>query len=66
MSHIGSYEERIKDFSWSIAERELGYAPGDVINIGWYATDRICRHGQGRETGPHPRGLHRRRRGLHL
>ena len=34
MSNIGSYDERVKDFSWSIAERELGYKPGDVINIG--------------------------------
>ena len=46
MSNIGSYDERVKNFSWSIAEKELGYKAGDVINIGWYCTDRICRMGQ--------------------
>jgi len=46
MSHIGSYDERIKNFSWSIAEEELGYTPGDVINIGWYCSDRICQMGK--------------------
>jgi len=50
MSHIGSYEDRIRDFSWSIAEKELGYKPGDVINIGWYASDRICRQGRASKT----------------
>ena len=47
MSNIGSYDERIKDFSWAIAEKELGYKAGDVINIGWYCTDRICQQGHG-------------------
>ncbi|MGA3012569.1 MAG: acetate--CoA ligase [Bacteroidales bacterium] len=46
MSHIGSYDERIKNFSWNIAEQELGYKPGDVINIGWYCSDRICQMGK--------------------
>lgn len=45
MSNIGSYEERLKDFDWSISERELGYKKGDNINIGWYCTDRICQLG---------------------
>jgi len=47
MSHIGSYEERIKNFSWSIAEKELEYTPDDLINIGWYCSDRICQQGKG-------------------
>ena len=47
MSNIGSYEERIKNFDWSIAEKELGYKDGDVINIGWYCSDRICEMGKG-------------------
>jgi acetyl-CoA synthetase len=47
MSNIGSYEERLKDFSWEIAEKELEYKPGGVINIGWYCTDRICLKGWG-------------------
>jgi acetyl-CoA synthetase len=47
MSNIGSYEGRIKDFDWSVAERELGYKKGDPINIGWHCSDRICRLGLG-------------------
>ena len=47
MSHIGSYDERVKNFDWKIAEDELGYKPGDQINIGWYCTDRICQMGKG-------------------
>ncbi len=46
MSNIGSYDERIKNFDWSISEKELGYKKGDVINIGWYCTDRICQMGK--------------------
>ena len=46
MSHIGSYEERIKNFDWSIAEKELGYKDGDILNIGWYCSDRICEMGK--------------------
>jgi acetyl-CoA synthetase len=46
MSNIGSYEERVKDFDWSISERELGYEKGGRINIGWYCSDRICELGQ--------------------
>ncbi len=50
MSHFGSYEDRVKDFDWSIAEKELEYNDGDVINIGWYCTDRICQMGKGEKT----------------
>jgi len=50
MSNIGSYDNRIKDFSWSIAERELDYQEGNEINIGWYCTDRICQMGKGDKT----------------
>jgi acetyl-CoA synthetase len=46
MTNIGSYEERLKDFDWAISERELGYKPGDVLNIGWYGSDRICQMGK--------------------
>jgi acetyl-CoA synthetase len=46
MSNINSYEERLKDFSWSLAEKELDYKEGNVINIGWYCTDRICELGK--------------------
>lgn len=46
MTHIGSYEERVKNFSWAISEQELEYKDGNVINIGEYCTDRICRMGK--------------------
>jgi acetyl-CoA synthetase len=45
MSNIGSYEERLKNFAWSIAEKELDYKSGEIINIGWYCSDRICQKG---------------------
>jgi acetyl-CoA synthetase len=47
MSNIGSYEERIIDFNWALSENELEYKAGDVINIGWYCSDRICQKGNG-------------------
>ncbi len=50
MPHIGSYEERIKNFDWSISEKELGYKDGDIINIGWYCSDRICQLGKAGKT----------------
>jgi acetyl-CoA synthetase len=50
MSNIVSYDSRLKDFDWSIAEKELGYTPGDVINIGWYCSDRICQQGKAEKT----------------
>jgi acetyl-CoA synthetase len=50
MSNIGSYEERVKDFNWSLAEKELEYRDGGPINIGWYCSDRICLKGNGDKT----------------
>lgn len=50
MTHIGSYEERIKNFDWGIAEKELDYQPGNIINIGWYCSDRICQMGKATKT----------------
>ena len=46
MSNIGSYEERLRGFDWSIGEKELGYKKGDKINIGWYCSDRVCQMGK--------------------
>ena len=40
-----SYEQLNADFDWAIAERELGYLSGDVINIGWMCSDRLCQIG---------------------
>ncbi|MGI9102628.1 MAG: acetate--CoA ligase [Terriglobales bacterium] len=39
------YEELVSGFDWSVAERELGYQPGESLNIGWICSDRICRLG---------------------
>jgi acetyl-CoA synthetase len=47
MAMFGSYENRVKDFRWAIAEQELEHKPGDVINIGWYCSDRLCQKGLG-------------------
>lgn len=47
MSNIGLYEERLNNFAWSMAENELEYKEEDVINIGWYCSDRICEKGKG-------------------
>ena len=41
------YEEERKNFTWKLSEEELGYKPGDKINIGEYCTDRICKMGMG-------------------
>jgi acetyl-CoA synthetase len=46
MSNFGLYEERGKNFDWSIAEKELEYSDGNVLNIGWYCSDRICLKGK--------------------
>ncbi|MFH0899293.1 MAG: AMP-binding protein, partial [Pseudomonadota bacterium] len=47
MSEIGAYEDKLKGFDWSIAEKDLGYEKGDRLNIGEMCTDRICRLGLG-------------------
>lgn len=47
MSNIHSYEERLNNFDWTIAEKELGYEQGKTINIGWYLSDRNCEMGKG-------------------
>lgn len=51
MSNIGSYDERVKNFNWAISEKELEYKPGNVINIGWYCSDRICQMGKANKLG---------------
>ena len=50
-NNMKPYEEELKDFSWEISKKELGYKDGDVINIGEYCTDRICRLGKGDKLG---------------
>jgi acetyl-CoA synthetase len=46
MYNIGTYEERVNDFNWGVSEEELGYKDGDILNIGEYCSDRICRMGK--------------------
>lgn len=46
MKDTPTYQQLRRDFEWSQAEKELGYSPGDVINIGWHCTDRICAAGR--------------------
>lgn len=50
MSNISSYEDRQKNFSWSLAADELGYKDGEILNIGWYCSDRICNIGNAEKT----------------
>ena len=50
MAEHPSYDELTRDFDWSIAEKELEYKHGAVINIGWYCSDRICLMGKGDKT----------------
>jgi acetyl-CoA synthetase len=57
MPNIGSYEERLKNFDWSVAENELEYRDGDIINIGWYCSDRICQKGKGEKTALYYEGF---------
>ncbi|SYZ73454.1 Acetyl-coenzyme A synthetase [Candidatus Zixiibacteriota bacterium] len=46
MANMGPYEDVKNSFSWAISEKELGYHSGDILNIGEYCTDRICRMGK--------------------
>jgi acetyl-CoA synthetase len=45
MSTIVANEPELGVVEWSVAERELGYVPGQKINIGWHCSDRICETG---------------------
>jgi acetyl-CoA synthetase len=57
MTNIGSYEERLKNFDWSLAENELEYSEGDILNIGWYCSDRICLKGRGEKIALYYEGF---------
>jgi acetyl-CoA synthetase len=45
VSNIVSYEDRLKNFSWKLVEDELEFKPDEIVNIGWYCSDRICNEG---------------------
>jgi len=57
MAEYPSYDELTRDFNWSIAEKELEYNHGDVINIGWYCSDRICMKGNAGKTAMYYEGF---------
>jgi len=40
-----TYQELTANIDWNVAERELGYRPGDPINVAWMCSDRICQLG---------------------
>ncbi|MBN1434720.1 acetate--CoA ligase [Candidatus Fermentibacterales bacterium] len=43
MSNIGSYEERLRGFDWTIARKALDWDESrDILNIGWICSDRVC------------------------
>jgi len=50
MSNIGSYENRVNGSPWKLTENELGYKQGDMVNIGWYCSDKQCIAGRGEKT----------------
>lgn len=50
MSNIGSYDERIKNFSWDIAGEILNWKDGELLNIGHMCSDRICKQGLADKT----------------
>jgi acetyl-CoA synthetase len=45
VSNIGSYEDRLHDFDWALAKRELGWQDGELLNIGHICSDRVCARG---------------------
>jgi acetyl-CoA synthetase len=57
MSNLSLYESRKMNFNWSISENELEYRKGDIINIGWYCSDRICLKGKAERIGLHYEGF---------
>jgi acetyl-CoA synthetase len=54
---MNSYEEKLKNFDWSIAKNELDYRDGDLINIGWYCSDRNCIKGNSNKIALHYEGF---------
>lgn len=46
-----SYQELLANLDWNVAERELGYRPGDPINVAWMCSDPICQLGLAKKVG---------------
>jgi acetyl-CoA synthetase len=50
LSNIGSYEERLEGFDWTIAKDVLGWEDGELLNIGSICSDRVCARGRRDKT----------------
>jgi acetyl-CoA synthetase len=46
-TNIGSYEGRVKGFTWELAAKELGHEKGQPLNIAYFCVDRNCERGLG-------------------
>jgi len=53
MDNPPSYEELSSHINWRVAERELGYRQGEILNIGWMCSDRLCQLGLGNKLALH-------------
>jgi acetyl-CoA synthetase len=47
---MGSYEDRLKSFDWSIAKDVLSWKEGELLNIGAICSDRVCARGKADKT----------------
>ncbi|MBN1187087.1 MAG: acetate--CoA ligase [Bacteroidales bacterium] len=50
MNDLNASENKVTNLDWAKAETELNYRPGDLLNIGWYCSDRVCHAGLGSKT----------------
>jgi acetyl-CoA synthetase len=57
MTNFGDYDKIKKSFSWSVSENELDYKNGNIINIGWYCSDRICEKGKAQKVALYYEGF---------
>jgi acetyl-CoA synthetase len=57
MSTNATYETQVKSFEWSRVENELEYKAADIINFGWYCSDRICLKGNENKITLHYEGF---------
>jgi len=46
LTNIGSYEDRLKGFSWDVAKEALDWQEGELLNIGAICSDRVCARGR--------------------
>jgi acetyl-CoA synthetase len=43
---MGSYEDRLEGFDWSVAKEVLSWEDGELLNIGAICSDRVCARGK--------------------